>query len=433
MSATAAPLPGKLPSMSKGLRMLIPRPHSFLLNLLLFGGGLFFAWMEGYGAQEANGNLGQQAWLFVVLGFLVQELLVQQAKYMWNDIRDHERDQKIPANESRPLARQPLSRWITAVMVGRWIAGVVLAGLLSPVLLSVVLLISGLQVVYELGAKPLAARQPTLPLFVVGAGAALKAAAGGLSMGYPAGDQRLWLYGLALFATGVVYISSFWRVEAIYFVRHGLALPRGQSAYYSDKGMAWLKAGTAVTIFACTLLILDGYTHFLGQREMPTSQAMMLIFAAGTLCCQLSFTLVSAKRVVRLALVALSIAGCVAYLLLSVESLIPISNETFAAALLLLFLLLNHRLNVSIDYQRQNLIYLSANWPRWKQMACTRQRQPGAILHWRHLLQLALALNTPRFQLLRQRQEQDWPVKSHLSAVNSPARKREARGEGRPN
>ena len=91
-------------------------------------------------------------WLFVLLWFLVQEVLVQHAKYMWNDIRDHERDQKIPANCFRPIIQHRLTTNTTIVMAGRWIFGLVLAWLLSPVLLTVVLLISSLQIVYELAA-----------------------------------------------------------------------------------------------------------------------------------------------------------------------------------------------------------------------------------------------------------------------------------------
>jgi len=94
--------------------LLIPRPHSFLINSLLFGVGVIFAWLEGYRVQ-----VGMPGWLFLLLWFVAQEILVQQAKYMWNDIRDYERDQEIPANKVRPIARSPLATSVTFIMAGR--------------------------------------------------------------------------------------------------------------------------------------------------------------------------------------------------------------------------------------------------------------------------------------------------------------------------
>lgn len=390
-----------------GWGMLIPRPHSFLVNSILFGGGVFFAWLEGYRGQHVSSQLKMPAWLFVLLWFLVQEVLVQQAKYMWNDIRDHERDQKIPANRIRPITQQLLATNTTIVMAGRWVFGLVLAGLLSPVLLTVVLMISSLQIVYELAAKPQAAARPTLPLFVVSAGAVLKFSAGALAIGCPPGEQRLWLYGFALFATGVVYISSFWRTEAAYFSQRGLALPRGQSAYFAQTGMAWLKVGTAVTIVSCAVLIIDGYTHFLVQVEMHAGLAFGLIISGGILCCRACLLLARGRSEYRSVVVVLCIVGCGSYSLFQVDNLIPIINEVFAATLLLVVLSIDHRLNVSMDYKQQNLIYLMENWPKLKRVARERQQRSRAMMHWRHLLQLALVLNTAKYETVQERQKGD--------------------------
>lgn len=401
--------------MSRGRKAwgnLIPRPFSLLGNSLMFGGGVLFAWLEGYGRQAGSGRSIYPSWLFVLLWFLVQEVLVQQAKYMWNDGHDHERDQKIPANRKRPIARQPLSPTTTVLMSLRWICGIFLAGLLSPDLLTVVLMISGLQIVYELWAKPSAAQRPTVPLYLVGAGALLKGAGGFLAMGSPAGDQRLWLYGLAMFATGIVFISSFWRVEADYFRQNGLAWPRGQSAYYARQGLAWLQAGTAVTIAACTLLMLDGYTHFLARTELTTAPVIGLICAAGLFCCQGCFWLAPARREIRFTAAALFVCGCAGYLWFRVVSLFPISNETFTAALLLLVLMIDHRLNTIMDYKQQNLLYFSENWPDLRRLVYMRVQRPGSVLHWRYLLQLVLVLNTPKYRLLRDTLDDDWGLRS---------------------
>jgi hypothetical protein len=71
--------------------LLILHPHAFLANSLMFAGGVLFAWLEGFSAQAGSGRLILPPLLFVLLWFMVQELLVQQAKYRWNDSRDHER------------------------------------------------------------------------------------------------------------------------------------------------------------------------------------------------------------------------------------------------------------------------------------------------------------------------------------------------------
>ncbi len=377
----------------RSLSMLLPRPHSFLANGAIFAAGLLFAWLEGFHSDRA---IGLPLWLFVLLWFIVQELLVQQAKYMWNDIRDHERDQHVPANKVRPLARQPLTKLAPTIMAGRWLAGVAIAIWLSPVLLALVLIITGLQVVYELWAKPHAGERPLLPLYVIGAGMVMKGIGGALAMGGPVGEQRLWLYGLVLFATGIVVGSSFWRTEAVYFSKMKLVRPRGQSAYYAASGLLWLKAGTAVTIAGCTILIFDGYTNFLTQTALPAALVITLIFTAGVLCCQLSFWLLAGSKRIFLLLAALFVAACAVYLLLQVESLIPLPKGALIAVLLLLVLLIDHRLNYSADYRQTNLIYLAENWPRWKRLARKRPSHVRRLAHWWQLLQLALALNSPK-------------------------------------
>lgn len=241
---------------------LIPRPLSFLSNTLFFCGGLFFAWLEGYRGVPPAGQMGPPvfAWpVLIIFGwFATQELLVQQAKYMWNDIRDHRRDQAIPANRTRFVTRRPLSRRTALLCGGRWALGLLLAAFLSPVLLAVVLAITILQIIYEQWVKPQASRYPAVPLMVVAAGTVFKCMGAALVLGWGPGDHRWWIYGLALFGTGLVYGSTLWRIEADYFAQRGWRLPRSQSRYFQEKGVQWLRVGSLVGVSACLLLLVDG-------------------------------------------------------------------------------------------------------------------------------------------------------------------------------
>lgn len=131
----------------------------------------------------------------------------------------------------------------------------------------------------------------------------------------------------------------------------------------------------------------------------------------------------------RIAVGIFFILGCAFFMMFKVESVIPVSKETLAATLLLVFLLIDHRLNVSMDYKQQNLIYLAENWPKLKRMALERPRRSNVLMHYRDLWQLFLALNTPKFDAMQHQQEGDWPTIPYLNVVESPVRKLVRRGK----
>jgi hypothetical protein len=243
--------------------LLLPRRLSFFSNTLFFSGGLIFTWLEGHrGSSTAVQDGSTFTWTiaFVLCWFLIQEILVQQGKYMWNDIRDHEQDQKIPANRARLVARlEAGDRQIFLLCMGRWAAGVLLATFLAPSLLLVVLAITALQIIYEYWAKPRADKYPLAPLLIVAVGTVFKCMGPALALGWGPADRRWWLYSLALFGTGIVYGSTLWRLEADYFARQGLDNQRGQSAYFRERGMYWLRVGSAMGVIACLFLLVDGF------------------------------------------------------------------------------------------------------------------------------------------------------------------------------
>ena len=184
---------------------------------------------------------------------------MQQAKYMWNDIRDYERDQDIPANRARFVTRRESGeRQISLLCAGRWVAGLLLAAFLAPGLLAVVLAISLLQIIYEFWVKPRADQYPIAPLLIVAAGTVFKCMGPALALGWGPEDRRWWFYGLALFGTGLVYGSTLWRLEADHFAQRGQRFPRGQSRYFHERGLDWLRVGSTVGFFACSLLLAEG-------------------------------------------------------------------------------------------------------------------------------------------------------------------------------
>ncbi len=219
--------------------ILLPRPLSFFANSIHFAGGLVVAW--GMGQWHSD-------WLAVLVWFVAQEVLVQQAKYQWNDLRDQERDRHLPANQSRPSTSLSPSSTLIALLLGRWAMGLLLGVWLSPWCGLMLLALTLLQIVYELVAKPQSARWPLLSLLIVGLGAAGKFLGGALAAGWPPSDPRLWVYGLMLMGMGAVYGSTLWRTEGEFLQQHHLPFQRGQTAYFLRTGQRWLVVGSGVIV-----------------------------------------------------------------------------------------------------------------------------------------------------------------------------------------
>lgn len=218
---------------------LLPRPLSFAANSLHFAGGLLVAWGEG----QWHTSLA-----FVLLWFIAQEGLVQQAKYLWNDLRDQARDRALPANASRPYAQTPITHRTHLHLLARWGGGLLLGLWLAPACGALLLGLTLLQLLYERWAKPHAQRHPLAPLAIVGLGAAGKFLGGALAAGWPVADARLWSYGGLFFGMGLVYGSTLWRVEALYLRQRQRPFQRGQSAYFARHGRRWLHIGSVLIV-----------------------------------------------------------------------------------------------------------------------------------------------------------------------------------------
>ena len=253
--------------------ILLPRPVDFLVKgVLSFALGVGVALAEGYLARHPGAlrtNEFQGAFdlhtplhelnpvLFALAWFLIQAFLVEQAKYTWNDIRDHQRDQQIPLNRRRPLAREPITRATYVMLALRWGGGLVLASLLDRGLFAIVLCLSLLQILYEYGAKPASARIPVLVLLLAASSGAVRFLGGAMAVGAAVDFGRLWLYGLSILALGAVGVAAIWRAEATYFAGIGMPLPKPHSAYFKEKGTAWMWAGATVVVASVMMLIGD--------------------------------------------------------------------------------------------------------------------------------------------------------------------------------
>src|SRR5260370_10938660 len=126
-------------------------------------------------------------WVYFALGtiyFVVEEIFLQQAKLLWDDIRDIERDKILLQNSKRPIASGRLS--VTSAiwqMYVRWSLAFLLSYLLGGLaLLLVFFLITLHQAIYVLWAKPRSSKHPLMVLFTLSFNVSLRFLAGVVSI-----------------------------------------------------------------------------------------------------------------------------------------------------------------------------------------------------------------------------------------------------------
>jgi hypothetical protein len=211
-------------------------------------------------------------WAFGALCFCVEEILLQQAKLMWDDIRDVEYDRAWFPNNTRPIASgrisvssatwQMLVRWMLAFGFGYLLGGV-------PLLL-VFLIISLHQVIYTLWAKPESRKKPhnhrrhIVLLLVLSFNFPLRFLAGVIAV---VGPQWLLPPFILLFvsfylcAVGVLALQ--WKLEAQHQQDlHQNVAVRPQSEFYLQRGEHWQHVGLVGAILITSLLVL---IHFISK------------------------------------------------------------------------------------------------------------------------------------------------------------------------
>lgn len=145
------------------------RPHQWTKNLLVFAGAVFSLRLF-----EADA-LGRSTAVFVLF------CLASSAVYLFNDIRDRERDRLHPQKRRRPLAAGTLSVG-TAAFASASLAVVALVGswLLGPAELALVVVAYLLmQLSYTFGLKHV----PILDALIVSAGFVMRAISGAIAIG----------------------------------------------------------------------------------------------------------------------------------------------------------------------------------------------------------------------------------------------------------
>ncbi len=239
-----------------GLVALGPGPGRVALSNELFAGG-GPAW-----AAAAPVPLWTIGWLGLLF-FIVEELLLQQAKLLWDDVRDHERDRGIPWYGDRGVASGLLSlRGAVFNLILRVLAAFVLAFVLGGpglvVLFAVILLHQGL---YAYWGKPRAAEHPLLLLAILSFSWPLRVLAGVIAI---AGNR--WPVAPVILVLLIFYFYSFavmaaqWKMEAEHGRKAGATvLNRLQHGYYLKNGRFWQRYGfLCATVLALALIVVEG-------------------------------------------------------------------------------------------------------------------------------------------------------------------------------
>ncbi|MFN8529731.1 MAG: hypothetical protein U0670_14080 [Anaerolineae bacterium] len=142
---------------------LLPRPLGLQHKGIFFWCGFVIAYPWAAEAFPADPNSLMNALLRGIVYFFVLEILVQQAKFLWNDVRDRSTDRDAAINQQRVQYSTMISvRTASLHILVRWTAGLVIGALLSPSFLLALILITLHQILYELVFKPSAQAHPVI-------------------------------------------------------------------------------------------------------------------------------------------------------------------------------------------------------------------------------------------------------------------------------
>ncbi|MGB6836962.1 MAG: hypothetical protein WBF66_04570 [Dehalococcoidia bacterium] len=221
--------------------LIVPRLFDFIVKAPLFWIGVIAGVVaarvtDSLSLSEFKSGLGEIAFAFVIV-----EYVVNQGKYMWNDVRDRHNDRSTPGKERRLLATYPsgpIVHMVSVGFLGRTGLGLALAVLsgwyfghwaLFPLTLGLI----GTQAIYEFWGKVGLWRR----LGVTTAGYVLRAVAGlGVTaVALSLGREDTIVMGafvstwVAVFAVG--FLGAWWRAESQHArergvdpesIRHGL-------------------------------------------------------------------------------------------------------------------------------------------------------------------------------------------------------------------
>jgi hypothetical protein len=217
-------------------------------------------------------------WAYGIVVFFVHEFVLQQAKLLWDDIRDVDRDKKLLHNKGRAIATGAISvksavfhvtlRWILAMVLGYALGGLPLTlGFLA---------ISLHQMIYVIWAKPKAQDHPVLVLFTVSFNIALR-----MLVGVIAVSGEMWPAVLTVILFIALYFQSFggmstqWRLEAEYTRKpDGTSSIRPQSNYFMRYGYAIQRYGLILAVIISAAPLIQSYiVDLCGFSLFPASSS----------------------------------------------------------------------------------------------------------------------------------------------------------------
>ena len=178
------------------------------------------------GMRTAPTGLGAEIVFRTAVGLLVIELLVNQAKYLWNDLRDAQRDRGLPGHDDRWASESDptLIHWNIGVRLALAMAiGALFAAQGVAVLLIATGALVGLQVLYEKVTK-FSVRFPFARVLNVSASYPVRFLCGALiAIGWPTpGEYSSLLLASACISPAVAGIfAEYYRAQALMLHAHG--------------------------------------------------------------------------------------------------------------------------------------------------------------------------------------------------------------------
>jgi hypothetical protein len=223
-------------------------------------------------------------WLILGLGviyFFVEELLLQQAKYLWNDIRDQDWDLKNPYRQDRAFAEGLISgRWTILHIVIRWTLTLTLGYMLGGwQLFLLFVLVSLHQAIYVLWGKPRGDKHPIILLTIISFNVAPRFIAGVMAV---SGALPITMPMLVLFAIfhffSFGFMAAYWKMEAVEIQNNKNSkskIPeRPQSKYFLDEGEGLQHQGFIAAVIS-SLALLIGY--FLSNKDVLQAVSCYLV------------------------------------------------------------------------------------------------------------------------------------------------------------
>ena len=260
--------------------LLIPRPVDFILKSWLFIAGIAAAgWtnrlsyynprIDDLFINELAENPHVQKWMifaFAICWFLIQELILQQAKYAWNDLRDRDKDRKVPGKEDRLSNGSTFS--IGMLVMVRFGLGLTLGYLLDRRLFVILLIILFLQIFYELFVKEHAAKYPFIASSVIALGSTIRFLSGVASVSDNL-NVTIIILGVLFLFFGFGYIAKYWVLEATHCKDHLHSYPpRPQSDFFLKHGLKWQRFGFVGMIYASICIWVYRSYFYLNEERI---------------------------------------------------------------------------------------------------------------------------------------------------------------------